>query len=152
MCESPAIKGRTGWRGWLEIPSRTIQKTDQKWVDLTYPFSTSVPRSTMFPPSKFSYFAQMLERLLNITYMETIVATAELAVDGDVTALGREFGPLSGAVSGWPRRASAGAAVLLQSAFLVLWRGPMRVLGINELCILHGSFSFVRDGRPPARI
>jgi len=38
----------------------------------------------MFPPSKFSYFAQMLERLLNITYMETIVATAELAVDGDV--------------------------------------------------------------------
>ena len=73
MCESPAIKGRTGWRGWLELPSRTIQRTDEKWVDLTHPFSTSVPRSAMFPPPKFSYFAQMPERPLNITRMETIV-------------------------------------------------------------------------------
>ena len=73
MCESPTIKGRTGWRGWLELPSRTIQKTDEKWVDLTHPFSTSVPRSAMFPPPKFSYFAQMPERPLNITHMETIV-------------------------------------------------------------------------------
>lgn len=73
MCESPTAKGRTGWRGWLEVPSRTIQKTDEKWVDLTHPFSTSVPRSAMFPPPKFSYFARMPERPLNITHMETIV-------------------------------------------------------------------------------
>ena len=39
MCESPTIKGRTGWRGWLEVPSRTIRKTgDEKSVDLTTHF------------------------------------------------------------------------------------------------------------------
>ncbi|XUJ34319.1 hypothetical protein ACQ5SK_45700 [Bradyrhizobium japonicum] len=64
MCESPTIKGRTGWRGWSELPTRAIQKTDEKWVDLTYPFSISVPRSAAFPPPKFSYFAQMPERPL----------------------------------------------------------------------------------------
>jgi arylformamidase len=73
MCESPTIRGRTGWRGWSELPTRTIQKTDEKWVDLTYPFSISVPRSAAFPPPKFSSFAQMPERPLNVTQMETIV-------------------------------------------------------------------------------
>ncbi|MBR0776053.1 cyclase family protein [Bradyrhizobium diazoefficiens] len=73
MCESPTIKGRTGWRGWSELPSRTIQKADGTWVDLTHPFSAAVPRSAAFPPPKFSYFAQMPERPLNVTQMETIV-------------------------------------------------------------------------------
>jgi len=73
MCESPTAKGRTGWRGWLDLPSTTAPHTDEKWVDLTHPFSTSVPRSAMFPPPRFSYFAQMPEKPLNVTHMETIV-------------------------------------------------------------------------------
>jgi arylformamidase len=73
MCESPTAKGRTGWRGWFDLPSRTAPHTDEKWVDLTHPFSTSVPRSAMFPPPRFWYFAQMPEKPVNVTHMETIV-------------------------------------------------------------------------------
>src|SRR6266436_3915315 len=73
MCESPIVKGRTGWRGWFDLPLRTARRTDEQWVDLTHPFSTSVPRSAMFPPPRFSYFAQMPEKPLNVTHMETIV-------------------------------------------------------------------------------
>ena len=73
MCESPTIKGRTGWRGWMSLPSKTARKGDENWIDLTHPFSPSVPRSALFPPPRFSYFAQMPERPLNVTHMETIV-------------------------------------------------------------------------------
>ena len=73
MCESPIVKGRTGWRGWFDLPLRTARRPDEQWVDLTHPFSTSVPRSAMFPPPRFSYFAQMPEKPLNVTHMETIV-------------------------------------------------------------------------------
>src|SRR3954452_7213179 len=73
MCEGPTTGGRTGWRGWSELPSRITRPTQENWVDLTHPFSTSVPRSAMFPPPHFSYFAQMPEKPLNITRMETIV-------------------------------------------------------------------------------
>ncbi|WP_082847828.1 cyclase family protein [Bradyrhizobium sp. DOA9] len=73
MCDGPNTKGRTGWRGWLDLPSREARRTDAKWIDLTYPFSSSVPRSAMFAAPQFSYFARMPEKPLNITYMETIV-------------------------------------------------------------------------------
>lgn len=73
MCERPNTKGRTGWRGWSDLPSNTAAHTDEKWIDLTYPFSSSVPRSAMFPAPIFSYYAQMPEKPLNVTYMETIV-------------------------------------------------------------------------------
>ena len=73
MCETPSTKGRTGWRGWSNLPSKIIQNSNENWVDLTHPFSASVPRSAMFPPPKFSYFARMPEKPLNISYMETVV-------------------------------------------------------------------------------
>jgi len=73
MCEGPIVNGRTGWRGWFDLPSRDAGHTDEPWIDLTYPFSTAVPRSAMFPPPRFSYFAQMPQKPLNVTYVETIV-------------------------------------------------------------------------------
>jgi arylformamidase len=73
MCDGPRAEGRTGWRGWFELPSKTTRRGIGQWIDLTHTFSPGVPRSAMFPPPQFTFFAEMPARPLNITRMETVV-------------------------------------------------------------------------------
>jgi arylformamidase len=73
MCDSPTTEGRTGWRGWFDLPPKTVRRSVRQWIDLTHTFSVSVPRSALFPPPRFSFFAKMPEKPLNITLMETVV-------------------------------------------------------------------------------
>jgi hypothetical protein len=48
MCDSPTTKGRTGWRGWFDLPPKTVRRSVKQWIDLTHTFSVSVPRSALF--------------------------------------------------------------------------------------------------------
>ena len=73
MCDAPNSGPRTGWAGWLDIPSRCASRPKGPWVDLTHGFSRDVPRSALFPPPTLSYFVQMPEKPLNISQLDTVV-------------------------------------------------------------------------------
>jgi len=73
MCDSPARNGYRGWRGWLALPAPRLEAPCGDWVDLTYPLSPDVPRVASFAPPVFMRIAEMPERPLNVTRMETIV-------------------------------------------------------------------------------
>lgn len=73
MCDSPAKSGYKGWRGWLPLPSTRAETACGDWVDLTYPFSPDVPRVASFAAPTFTRIAEMPEKPLNVTRMDTIV-------------------------------------------------------------------------------
>jgi kynurenine formamidase len=73
MCDSPARNGYRGWRGWLALPAPQLEAPCGDWVDLTYPLSPDVPRVASFAPPVFTRIAEMPERPLNVTRMDTIV-------------------------------------------------------------------------------
>lgn len=73
MCDSPAKSGYRGWRGWLPLPATHIESPSGDWVDLTYPLSPEVPRVASFAPPVFTRIAEMPEKPLNVTRMDTIV-------------------------------------------------------------------------------
>ena len=73
MCEAPSDGVRTGWVGWPELPPSRASMPNGPWIDLTHSFSGDVPRSALFPPPSISYFAQMPDRPLNISQLETVV-------------------------------------------------------------------------------
>lgn len=73
MCDSPAKSGYRGWRGWLPLPETRAESGSGAWIDLTHPFSPEVPRVASFAPPVFTRIAEMPEKPLNVTRMDTIV-------------------------------------------------------------------------------
>ena len=73
MCDSPAKSGYRGWQGWLPLPATRLEAPCGDWVDLTYPLSPDVPRVASFPPPVFTRIAEMPQRPLNVTRMDTVV-------------------------------------------------------------------------------
>ncbi len=61
MCDSPTTKGRTGWRGWFDLPSKTVRRSVKQWIDLTHTFSVSVPRSALFRRRAFHSLQRCLK-------------------------------------------------------------------------------------------
>jgi kynurenine formamidase len=73
MCDSPAKNGYRGWQGWLPLPGARLEASCGDWVDLTYPLSPDVPRVASFPAPVFTRIAEMPQRPLNVTRMDTVV-------------------------------------------------------------------------------
>lgn len=73
MCESPAKSGYRGWHGWLPLPALRADTPCGDWIDLTYPLSPDVPRVASFAAPVFTRIAEMPEKPLNVTRMDTIV-------------------------------------------------------------------------------
>lgn len=73
MCDSPAQSGYKGWRGWLALPATRSETPRGDWVDLTYAFSPDVPRVGSFTAPTFTRIAEMPDKPLNVTRMDTIV-------------------------------------------------------------------------------
>ena len=73
MCDSPVTDAFVNWQGWSELPRKPARKPTGEWIDLTYVFSPSVPRSAMFEPPKLTLIAEMPEKKANITHMDTVV-------------------------------------------------------------------------------
>lgn len=73
MCDSPARSGYRGWRGWLALPASRAAVPRGDWIDLTYPLSADVPRVASFAPPAFTRIAEMPDKPLNVTRMDTIV-------------------------------------------------------------------------------
>lgn len=73
MCDEHPGKARTGWQGWPRTKAARVPVNGGRWVDLTHPFSSEVPRAHMFQQPRITYFAKMPEKPLNISYLETVV-------------------------------------------------------------------------------
>jgi arylformamidase len=73
MCDTPAADRYTGWRGWLPVELQRADTLHGDWIDLTHPFSPEVPRVASFAPPTFTRIAEMPDKPLNVTRMDTIV-------------------------------------------------------------------------------
>jgi len=73
MCDTPAKEGYKGFRGWLPLPAPRATRPLGDWIDLTYPFSPDVPRVGSFAGPTITRIAEMPEKPLNVTRVETIV-------------------------------------------------------------------------------
>lgn len=69
MCEERGA----GWAGWMAAPEATALVPAGPWVDLTHPFSASVPQSSIFPAPQLTAVARMPETAFDVTRLETVV-------------------------------------------------------------------------------
>lgn len=71
MCDGADSVPGTGWRGWRVPATGPPLEPGGEWVDLTWPFSPSVPRLASFPPPRIGRFASIPP--FNVTELSTVV-------------------------------------------------------------------------------
>ena len=73
MCDSSGDEPAPVWHGWSGPSAHTARPPIGEWVDLTYPFSSDVPRISTFDAPRFERIREMPADPLNVTRFETVV-------------------------------------------------------------------------------
>jgi len=71
MCDGPMSKLKA-WKGWIDVPEPAVNLGEDRWIDLSFPLSSTLSRTPTFPEPRFERIMSMPEHPANLTEMQMV--------------------------------------------------------------------------------